>query len=193
MKRRQDRWILVCSMLLLVGCGNAVPHEDTIAVDKRGQITCTVVEDFDKDFYDAEELKEVIDEELASYNESFAQDHLTLKKFEVKDGIALLQTRFEKARYYADYTGLTFFVGTVAQAQAEGYDLSGECMDTTGSLTDLESIEGSGELQVLILEEAVEVKVPGKIVCASRAGDVVITGKKEAVVQDAREAFIVYR
>lgn len=193
MKKTISIWILTLSMLLLAGCGNAVPAENTISVDKKGKITSTVVEDFDKDFYDADELEAMIEEDIAAYNVNFAQDHLTLKKFEVKDGVAVLQTQFDEARYYADYSGMTLFVGTVADALEEGYDLLGECMDSDGSLTNLGSIEEAEQWNVLVLEEAVHVSVPGSIVCVSRAGNVVITDKKEAVVNEAQQAFIIYK
>ena len=192
MKKFTSVWLLACSIFLLAGCGS-VPEDDTISVDKKGRITYTVVEEFEKDYYDAEELKEVIDEDIAAYNINFAQDHLTLKKFEVKDGIAVLQTCFDEARYYADYSGMTLFAGTVAEALEEGYNLLGECMGTDGGLTDLGSIEEVEKMNVLVLEEAVKVEVPGSIVCASRAGNVQINGKKEATVLQAEKAFIIYK
>ena len=193
MRKAIQVWLLMVGLVLLAGCGSKVPEDDTISVDKKGRITCTVVEDFDKDFYDAEELEALIKEDIADYNLNFGQDHLTLKDYEVKDGIAVLQTQFDEAKYYADYSGMTLFTGTVAEARAEGYDLSGECMDANGSLTDLGSMEKADELKVLVLEEAVNVEVPGSIVCVSRAGNVMITDKKEASVQEAEQAFIIYK
>ena len=66
--------LLTCSILLLAGCLGSVPEENTIAVNKRGEITSTIVEDFDKDFYDADELESEIEAELAEYNKNFAAD-----------------------------------------------------------------------------------------------------------------------
>lgn len=193
MKKCIRMWFLALGILLLAGCGSAVPGDDTISIDKKGRVTCTVVEDFDKDFYDADELKAMIDEDIADYNVNFGQDHLKLKKYEVKNGIAVLQTQFDEAKYYADYSGYTLFSGTVAEARAQGFDLSGECMGTDGSLTDPDSLEGTDKLKVLVLEEAVDVEVPGSIVCVSRRGNVIITDKKKASVQEAEQAFIIYK
>lgn len=185
--------LLALCLVLMAGCGGKVPEDDTISIDKKGRVTSTVVEAFDKDYYDAAELETMVKEEIANYNLNFGQDHLSLKKYQVRDGVAILQTQFDAAKYYADYSGHTFFIGTVAEAKAEGYDLSGECMDADGSLTDPGSMENADDLKVLVLEEAVNVEVPGSIVCVSRSGSVLITGKKEASVQEAEQAFIIYK
>lgn len=47
--------LLICMLSVLIGCGGSVPKESTIAVDKKGKITDTIVEEFDKDFYDSEQ------------------------------------------------------------------------------------------------------------------------------------------
>ena len=110
--------LLICMLSVLIGCGGSVPKESTIAVDKKGKITDTIVEEFDKDFYDSEELQGEIESELAEYNKNYATDHITMKKFEVKDGTATLQLVFDGSEYYEDYTETTLFNGTVAEAQA---------------------------------------------------------------------------
>ena len=90
-----------------------LPEQDTISVDKRGRVTSTIVEDFDKEFYDAEELEGEIDEELAEYNQNFAADHIRIgSRLRSKTAVATLQLVFDESQYYADYTGLTLFAGT---------------------------------------------------------------------------------
>ncbi len=189
-------WILTLSFLFLAGCAlEAVPDENTLSVDKKGKITCTVVEDFGKGFYDAEELQGEIEKEIEAYNKNFSVAHLELKTFEVEDGVAKLQTSFDEAKYYVDYSGLTLFVGSVAEAEDSGYDLSGEYMDTEGSLTDFSLISDVQQAKVLVLEleEAARVVVPGKIICASRSGNVQIVGTSEAMVEEKQQACILYK
>lgn len=53
--------LLICMLSVLAGCGGSVPAESTIALDKKGKITDTIVEEFDKDFYDSEELQSEIE------------------------------------------------------------------------------------------------------------------------------------
>ena len=193
MKKSVRFWTLLLCLLLLTGCLGGLPAEDTLALSRKGGVTRTVVEDFDKDFYDEAELLGEIEEELADYNKNFGTDHLKLKKFQVKDGVATLQLQFDEAKYYADYAGVILFDGTTEEAEAQGYDLSGEYMDAEGSLTDVQTATGDQEARVLVLEEAVTAEVPGSILCVSREGNVEITGKHTAKVkEEGRTALIVY-
>ena len=186
--------LLACMISALAGCGS-VPKESTLAIDKKGKITDTVVESFDKDFYDSEELQKEIEAELAEYNKNFASDHITMKKFEVKDGTATLQLVFDGSEYYEDYTENTLFTGTLPEAEAEGYELSGELLDADGAKTDRASLKDADEAKVLVLEtdEAMQVEVPGKILAVSAGGNVSVTGKKQAAVTDGGLSFIIYK
>lgn len=184
--------LLICMLSVLAGCGGSVPAESTIALDKKGKITDTIVEEFDKDFYDSEELQSEIESELAEYNKNFAADHVTLKKFEVKDGTATLQLVFDGSEYYEDYMEMTLFTGTVAEARAEGYELTGELLGADGAQTSLDSLDGA---QVLVLEtdETVQVQTPGTILAVSAGGNVSVTGKKQAAVADGGLSYIIYK
>lgn len=195
MKKIISFCLLMCSILLFSGCFGKIPEEDTISLDKKGRVTSTIVEDFDKEFYDAEELEGEIDEELAKYNQNFAADHIRKEAFQVEDGVASLQLVFDECKYYSDYTGLTLFAGTVSEAEEEGYDLQlyGEYMDADGSLTDVDTVSAEGDVSVLILEEAVKVQVPGKILAVSPTDYVTITGSREASVQEAGLSYIIYK
>lgn len=187
--------LLACGIFLLAGCGNSVPEGNAISVDKKGTITSTITESFDKDFYDADELKEEIDSELADYNKTFAKDHISLKKFEVKNGTAVLQMTFAGSDDYSSYNEEELFVGTVSEARAEGYDLSGELLDPNGAKTDFSSLEAGDEAKVLILEtdDACQVLVPGEILAVSAGGNVTVTGKKQAAVESAGLSYIIYK
>lgn len=193
MRKRISLCLLMCSILLFSGCKGALPEDDTISVDKKGRVTSTIVEEFDKEFYDAEELEGEIDEELAKYNQNFAADHIRKEAFKVEDGTASLQLVFDEWKYYSDYTGLTLFAGTVSEAEEEGYDLSGEYLDADGSLTDVETVSAGEDVHVLILEEAVKVQVPGKILAVSPSDNVTVTDSREASVQEAGLSYIIYK
>ena len=140
--------LLMCSALLFAGCLGKIPEEDTISVDKKGRVTSTIVEDFDKEFYDAEELESEIDAELAEYNQNFAADHI------------------RKA---------------------------GEYVDPEGNPADVETVSAGGEAHVLILEEAVQAEVPGKILAVSPSEHVTVTGSREASVSEAELSYIIYK
>lgn len=189
---------LVCFCLFLAGCSEQVPEENTIAVDKKGVVTYTVVEDFEKDFYDAEELRGDIEKEIADYNQKFGSDPLTLKSFEAEDGKAVMQLQFAEARYYEEYyrefAGAELFVGTPGDAEKAGYQLEGELLGADGSLSDWSQVPELDKVKVLITNEALQIQVPGDIQYVSPSGSVTIQGKKEAAVsEEAGQACIIYK
>ena len=185
--------LLMCSILLFSGCLGGVPEENTISVDKRGRITSTIVEEFDKDFYDADELESEIDEELSEYNKNFAADHVRKETFKVEDGVATLQLVFDESGYYADYTGLALFAGTLSEAEEEGYDLSGNFVEPNENAADLEVLNSDGSAHVLVLEEAVQVRVPGNILAVCPEDNVTVTGNREASVAEPELSYIIYK
>lgn len=197
MKRLVSLCILVLC-LFLTGCSEKLPEENTIAVNKKGVVTYTVVEDFGKDFYDTEELRKDIEEEIGDYNRNFGSDPLTLKNLEADQGTVVMQLEFAEAqhyeKYYADYSGAVLFVGTVGEAEEAGYDLEGEYLSADGSLTDLSQFSNREKLKALITNEALVLQVPGEIQCVSPSGSIVILGKKEAAVkEETRQACIIYK
>lgn len=195
------KFISLCLLMLclfLTGCSEEIPEENTIAVDKKGVVTCTVVEDFGKDFYDTQELQEDIETEIGNYNRNFGSDPVKLKTLQVEEGKAVMQLEFSEAqyyeKYYADYSEAVLFVGTIEEAEDAGYDLSGELMGADGSLTDISQLSAPEKLKVLITNEAFAIQVPGEIQCVSPSGSVAILGKKEAVVkEEVRQACIIYK
>ena len=191
--KKQVCMVALAGLLMLVqGCSSSAPAEDTISVDKKGKVTVTVVEDFDKDYYDADELAEEIEEEISAYNVNFATDRITLGEFEVEDGVAILQLVFDAGRYYADYMDVTLFSGTVAEAVEEGYDLSGSFVDPDGDVIGIEDVDDYSSKNILILEEAFAVEVPGKILAAGESDNVLITGDKTVSVLESELSYIIY-
>lgn len=193
MKKLICSCLLTCGIFLLAGCSGAVPEGNSISVSKKGAVTSTITEDFDKDFYDADELKEEINSELADYNKTFAKDHISLKRFEVKNGKAVLELTFAEDSDYSSYNEEELYVGTVSEAGEEGYDLSGELVDADGAQKDFDALEEGAQILILETEEPTQVQVPGQILAVSAGGNVTITGKKQAAVENAGLSYIIYK
>ena len=58
---------LFLGTLALTAC-NAVEGESSVSLLKDGAVKATIVEDFDKSYYDKDELQQMILEEVVSYN-----------------------------------------------------------------------------------------------------------------------------
>lgn len=152
---------------LMTGCGKSLEADrDTVYVQKKGSVTSAAIADFDKDYYDEEELKKYVDERVADYQEQHGEDSVSIDKFSVEEGVAKLYINYKGYEEYQDFNEVTLFSGTVPQALAEGFDFNTE-------FTEIKGGEAAGtvskdkitdtDAKVIILSEKVDVKVDGTI------------------------------
>lgn len=96
---------------------------------------------------------------------------MKVSKSEVKDGKASLFLKYESDEDYEEFTGETFFAGTVAEALAEGYTLDMEFYKVEkgkiGETVLFSDIEDS-DLKIVIMEEKIGLCVKGKIQFVSK-------------------------
>lgn len=152
---------------LLTGCGKSLEADrDTVYIQKKGNVVSAAIADFDKDYYDEEELKKYVDERVADYQEQHGEDSVSIDKFSVEEGVAKLYINYKGYEEYQDFNEVTLFSGTVPQALAEGFDFNTE-------FTEIKGGEAAGtvskdkitdtDAKVIILSEKVDVKVDGTI------------------------------
>lgn len=189
MKKVKVLGLAVLLMGLLSGCEKFTPQETAISVNKKGEIVSFVKESFDKDYYDADELEASIDQAILNYNDSHGTENVEKEKFEVKNKSAELTMKFTSGEDYAEFNDVTLYSGDVVGAYHAGYDFSGgfqsvEKGQVTGSATGAD-ILSSYNYGILVLDEEIDVQVPGNIVYAS--DNVEVTGKKTAKVLSGDE------
>lgn len=188
----------ICAMIIvtLTGCAEAnfKPETDAVFVKGNGAVTKAIIEDFDKEFYDSDELKKMIDEEISDYNAKFGDNHITVKKYEVADGRVLFYAKYDESKYYADYNDVTFFNGTIRDALDTDYEISGEFADADGEAVKAADAVANEKNKVVIFEEPMEVYTSGKILYVSEGVELI--DKKQAVIEEIPEgqaAVIVYK
>lgn len=194
---------LVCLALagLLTGCGKSLEADrDTVYVQKKGTVVSAAIADFDKDYYDEEELKKYIDERVEDYQGEHGKKSVSVEEFSVEEGIAKLLIKYAGCEDYEDFNGVTLFSGTIPQALAEGYGFDGE-------FTEIEDGKAAGtadsktvtdlDAKVIILSEKVDVKVDGTIQYVS--SEYTTMKEKDTVsvqlpeeVEDGEESSLVY-
>jgi hypothetical protein len=113
--------VLLC-IGMLCGCGASyAADESTVFVLKDGSVVTTDVEEFDEDTYDEDSLKSYVDEAISAYNEEIGEKTVKRKSLSVKDGKATLTIAYDSAADYTNFTGISLFAGSVAEALAAGY------------------------------------------------------------------------
>ena len=174
---RRKGSLLLASMALLAltftGC--EAQEEETpitgnaVVITEEGKLVSYMVDTFDKDYYDAEELAAMAMQEAETFSaEVDLADgaEMVIQGAEVwpdTKQVALI-IEFANAESYGAYYGVEAFYGTVNEAKGAGWSLSGKLMDTKKetALSDAK-LEKYGEKMIFISSDEVDIRVPGKI------------------------------
>lgn len=172
--------MLSLSAVGLVGCGSKEEYYETeIIVGKHGQVTENIVETFDKDYYNADELKQEFENAVLGYNESYSSEEIRMKSFEVDDGFVFVTLDFTGPSDYENFTNEKLFVGSINDAYDNKYtmDVSLKGIEN-GDIIGKVQIMGMKDRDIIILSEPVNVKTYKDIAYVSANVDPV--GKREA-------------
>lgn len=175
MNRKTIAILLAILALILSACGAlSKAKTSTIYVDKKGKVTSVTIASLPADKYNEEELKASIDEEILAYNGDEEKAKIKLNEFKVKKEQAILQITYATSDDYEAFNSRVLFTGTVAEAQAAGFDFAGEFLDTSKT-----AIKGSTivkdifEENVIITNEPVQVQTYKDIMYTSANATIV--------------------
>ena len=174
-RKRAGIFAAVFFMLLqthvLAGCGSEKDLDPVtnLKIDKNGGVTSTIVEDFDRDFYTLDGLKDMIEAELASYDNS-ANPAIILQSGELTESEdkVIITIFYASCKDYEAYNDVELFFGTIAQAQAAGYDLNVKMTDVAGKEEDIgkEELLAMQDFRILIVQQSAQVSqivLPSKV------------------------------
>ena len=156
---------LVCLLMagLFSACGKSLEADrDTVYVQKKGTVIGAAIADFDKDYYDQEELKAFAEEKVEAYQKEHGKDSVKIDEFSVEEKVAKLYMKYASCEDYQAFNEVTLFSGTIPQALAAGYDFNtgfteikdGKSAGTVDNKTIVDT-----DYKVVILSEKVDVKV----------------------------------
>ena len=195
MKKRRLLVAVTGLSLLLGACGFMEDVDTTtISVDKKGAVKETIIEDFDKDYYDAAELSQMIEQEITEYNSRFsAGGNVELSSCEeIEEGAQIkVVIEYASSTDYQNMNGRVLFAGTVSDAYNAGYEFV-SMQSADGQSVDAAKVLELGDKHMVISEEALSIKAAGKILYVSEG--VSIAGDKTAVLPDDGEklSYIIY-
>ena len=192
MKKWRAAFLMVCIACLLCACQKETDVDtNTVIIDKKGQITEAIVEEFNQPYYDLDELKSNIEGQIASYNtQSGSEETVTLDKIELTDQTVHVNITFADHNAYTGFNEKELFAGTVADAYSAGYEFP-QMQQTDGTAISQADVLELGEKHVVILEEQQQVKVPGKITHTSE-GVSLVDDKTAVNLNEGQKAFIIY-
>lgn len=179
--------ILVLTCSLLAGCGESQADietdykETTIRIDKKGSVSETIIEPFDKDYYDIDELKEEFLQDINEYNSSKTDETVKLKSIKLENGNVNVQVEFASTEDYKNLVKEDLYYGTINDAYDSGYKMDIAMKGTKeGNKIGKVEIMGMKDKEIVILSEHVKVSVPRNIEYVT--ANVEVLSEKEARV-----------
>ena len=193
MKKSLNFCLILSMLLLLTGCGNKFePTESTIFVTSKGVVQSAVMESFEKEYYNFDELAEDVKKAVKSYCLDVNEEVIAVTSLTENEDMVTLQMEYQTVEDYAEFNEVLLFSGTLEEAMNAGYQ-PGTLLDAEGQTADVD-LEKNGNLKVLITEESVCIQTSGKIKYVS--DNVTILNNKLAKALEAGEthpAFVLYK
>ena len=191
MKKIKTFSMVLIALLFLTSCGGVKVDETTLVINNKQGVEEAIVEEFSKDYYNDKDMKTFIQDRIDEYNNSAGSTKVSLNTYDVTDGKAKVNIKYDSVKDYARFNNREAFGGNITEALISEYDFdasfyavdNGEIKDSISSSKIIEL----RDYNVLIIKENVNVKVPGNIAYVS--GNVKVLDKNTAkVVVDPRLA-----
>ncbi|MBQ8592415.1 MAG: hypothetical protein IJ485_06700 [Lachnospiraceae bacterium] len=194
MRKLTGIFSVVCLVTMLTGCMGG--SEDTgianiLTIQKNGEVTETITEDFDKAYYAEEDLKEFVLEEIAAYNRTKEKDSIQIDKLTVENNKVMMKLTYKTSEDYQNFTSYTMFHGSVAEAYNAGYNLNVTLQSTTESpsIGRNELLE-MGDNRIIITDAVLDIKVSDNILYIS--DNVSLRDDKQVTIGGEGLAYIIY-
>jgi len=180
-----------CLFLFICGCGKPSYDTNTLVFNKDGSFNEYLVEDFDTEIYNFDELKQDTESFIADYNGSHKYS-IELISLETSEGYVRSNIKYADDDAYYDFNNLPLFYGTLSKALNAGYSLSAPVFGTDGG--DSVNVATNKELSdshIIILNIATDVNTYSDIKYATDNVKVSDDHKK-ATVEGGSTAYIVF-
>ena len=189
--------ILIAALIpALAGCAQGEENYDetTLTVSKNGRVDQYIIESFDRDYYNIDELKAEYEKAVTAYNESIGGDEIKLKKIELKNSKVYVDIAFTGPSDYESFVGENLFVGTVNDAYDNGYT-----MDVTlkgvkeGDKIGKVRIMGMSDKDIIILSEHVRIRTFKDIAYVSANVDVLSDNEARVLSESDGLAYLILK
>lgn len=162
--------IVMISLFALSGCKKEeifINTDDittnTMLVKRDGSIYATIVEEFDKSYYNLNELNEFVSEEVNVYNQKIGSTEVAIEGLELKNNKAILILKYSKMAHYSVFNDMPAAYYS-ASTENVALELPEQYVNAKkDSVVDRDTAMKNGKNKVLVLYEPYEIIVEGDI------------------------------
>ncbi len=167
--------LFLCTIMLLLILGTAGCRKEdafitadsvttnTILAKSNGVLQVATVEEFNKTYYNLNELKDFVSKEIKAYNKQAGEEEISIEDVKLNNGKAVLLLTYSGMDQYASFNDVTaaYFNGGVTEVPL---DLPATLVSTkNGTLASTQEIIGNDKLKILVMNEPYEIIVDGTI------------------------------
>lgn len=154
------------------------PEKTSLQVYGDGSVAETIFDHLDQAWYTGDELQDMIARSMNEYNAANGENALNVTEYSDEGGDVRVRLIYRTAEDYARYNNVTFFSGSMLDAEMEGYLFTGPFNSVDASGIKEEGVDTSEplshkEYQVVITDGGHVVQVPGEVRYISSNAEVV--------------------
>lgn len=194
MKRWKIGVCIFIMALFLTACGDKTFTADTntLYIKLDGGIAEASFELFDKEYYDEQELKSFVEQEVRDYNYKNVKEAVAVDRVEVADNVAAAYLNYKTIKDYIAFNESDMFSGTVKQAMDAGYDFETEFVSyDKGEKADILTVTDQVANKILILDDSIDMRFDGTICFVS--SNVQKIDKKNVTLTQGGLSYIIYK
>ena len=195
----KKKTVLICIFALLLalsGCSGTKDDYDetTITISKRGKVSESIVESFNKDYYDLAELEDEFTRSVMEYNAAIGSEEIRVTSIEQKDAKVYVDIDFNGPSDYESFVGESLFVGSISDAYDNGYsmDVTLKGVDA-GDLISKVQIMGMSDKTIVILSEHVRVRTFRDIAYVSANVDLIDSKEARVLSESDGLAYLILK
>lgn len=138
--------------------------KNTIVVKEDGRLQVAIVEDFDKEYYDIEELKSFINEEINNYNSKNGQESIIFDAAEMRDNKVIVVQTYSDIEHYLAYNNIEGSLMSVSAAREDSESLPEVFYNSRGKNISREEALKKDKYMIINVKENTNIVVDGKII-----------------------------
>lgn len=185
-------WLILAVVCILAGCGQSkTPEVSSVSIEKDGKIIHRIVGEFEQNYYEKDGLTSLAEERVAEYCEDNGAGSVTLEEVNEMDGKVVIRFQYATAEDYKAFNNREFFIGTLEEAEAKGFNLGYVAFTSAkGQPMEISDIEAPEKKQIAIIgmkpAEEMQVTTYGKVLYVNQSAtsdlDVSILGKSSVSI-----------
>lgn len=191
--------LLLLSILIMTFCFSACDKaqesfdESTLVLSKKGTVEQTIVESFDKPYYDINELKLEYENAVNDYNKSH-EDSISLNDLKNMNGNVYVELNYSTCDAYEIFQNEELFVGTINDAYDNGYSMDVTLQGVKDKdIISKKELMDMKDMNIVIVSEPVLIKTFSNIAYISANVEVVDKNKARISGENDGLAYLILK